>query len=371
MKRICYVIPTLKMGGTERQLVELLRGLVHDHGIAVVCSRKEGVLAGDVRRMGIEVRVLNARSGWDFTVRRKLLRVFRTRKPDIVHTFMFGFDLFANQAARAAGVPVVISSRRQLATWKQRRHVFIQKRANRLVDCIVANSRAVAEFAAKQENADPSLFRIIHNGINADEFVSGIDTRLVRERFQIPFHRHVIGIVANFSPVKDLHLFVETACALIKRRPDVHFVMVGTGLLVNEIERAIAECDLADCFTRANTITELADLYALMDVSVLCSKVEGFPNAVLESMAAGTPVVATAVGGTKELIEHGETGRLVTTRSPEDLANEIAWVLEHPEQSAAMAQRASQFVRTELTSEKMVDGYRALYSELLGKCSST
>lgn len=367
MTRVCYVIPSLSVGGTERQLVALLRGLVKDHELRVVCTRRGGALAGDVHRLGVDVRVLGARSGWDFTMENALYRFLRAHPADVVHSSLFGFDLFVNRAARKAGVPVVISSRRQLATWKRWRHLFIQKRANRLVDCIVANSRAVAEFAAEQERADPALFRVIYNGMNADEFVSTAELHQLRKRYRIPFHRRVIGLVANFAPVKDHPLFVATARALVTRRADVHFLTVGTGPDAHKIDRMVAHRDLSDCFTRLSTLAELPDLYRLMDVSVLCSKVEGFPNAVIESMAAGVPVVAAAVGGIPEIIQHEKTGRLVNTRAPEDFAREIAWVLDHPDESDAMARRAAQFVRSELTLDRMADNYRALYDELLAE----
>lgn len=365
MMRICYVIPTLGVGGTEGQVVQLLHGLVRGNDLSVVCTRKDGALSGDARRMGIDVRVIGGWSGWDFTTERKFLHLFRHNRPDVVHSFMFGFDLWANRAARRAGVPVLVSSRRQQATWKKRRHVALQRLANRYVDCIVANSNAAAEFAQRQEGADPALFRVIHNGIRADDFVSSADPKLVRKRYKIPFHRHIIGIVANFSPVKDHALFVDAARALIARRADVHFVMAGIGPLLETTQRRILDYGIEDCFTRITTIAELPDLYSLMDCCVLCSKTEGFPNAVIESMAAGTPVVAAATGGTVELVRHGETGRLVSTRNPEDFAAEMEWVLTHPEESGAMARNAARFVRRELAVEKMAGAYRALYAELL------
>ncbi len=369
MKRVCYVIPSLSVGGTEKQLIALMRGLVEDHELTVFCTDHDGALAGDVRRLGAIVRVIGSWSGWDFTMKYQIARMFRNHRPDVVHTFMFGFDYYANRAARETGVPVVISSRRQLATWRKPRHIALQRRANRLVDCIVANSHAVAEFAATQERADRALFRVIPNGINTEAFVSGADPHHVRQRYKIPFHTHVIGIVAKFSPVKDYPLFVETAQELARRRPDVHFLMVGTGPLRKQVARLIAQRGLIDRFTRVSTIEELADLYRLMEVSVLCSKVEGFPNAVIESMAAGTPVVAAAVGGVPELVQDGQTGRLVDTRDPGDFADAIDWVLAHPEESQAMAARGAQYVRTHLPMEKMVSAYRQLYAELLADSS--
>jgi glycosyltransferase involved in cell wall biosynthesis len=366
MIRIVYVIPSLSVGGTEWQLIYLVRGLAKDHEMSIICTRHDGALAGDARRAGAYVRVVGSRfGGWDFTITRKLARMFRGFRPDVVHLFMFGFDLWPALAARQAGVPVVVSSRRQLATWQKRRHVWIQRKANKLVDCIVANSRAVAEFAMKQEGADAGLLRIIPNGVCADEFVSNVELRQARRRYGIPLNTHVIGIVANFTPVKDYPVFVNMAQALLRRRTDLHFLMVGAGPDVSQIERLIEKRGLRDYFTRISTISERPDLYALMDVFVLCSREEGFPNALIEAMAAGRPVVVAARGGMLEAVSEGVTGRLVQSRAPEDFADAVAWVLDHPADSRRMAAQAAQYVREELTMEAMVARYRALYAELL------
>lgn len=368
LKRICYVIPTLSVGGTEKQLVNLIRGLVKDHEITVICTKYAGALAGDVRRAGGFIRELRTHSGWSPTLKYKLTHAFRNHRPDIVHSFMFGFDLAVNRAARAVGVPIVISSRRQISTWKKRRHILVQKKANKYVDCVVSNSEAVSEFAIKQEHADPSMFRVIHNGIDADKLVRDADRNHLRYRFKIPpFHSNVIGIVANFSPVKDHELFVRIAENLAGRRPDVHFVLVGRGPLVDRIEKLVVQYGIEDRFTHTTSLEEIPELYALMDVSVLCSKSEGFPNAAMEAMAAGTPVVAPDVGGIPELIKHGETGRLVSSRKPSDFADEINWLLENPEESAAMTQRAGECIRENFSIQKMAKSYRDLYTELLVK----
>lgn len=367
MMRVCYVIPTLDMGGTERQLLYLVQGLARDCELTVICTKHTGTLAGDVRRAGARVLDLGVRSGWDPSAWWKLRRLFGVHRPDVVHSFLFGFDLYANLAARQTGVPVVISSRRQLAAWKKRRHLFIQRRANQLVDCIVANSRAVAGFAIEQERADPSLFRVVPNGIAPDLFVCRSEPHMLRLRYNIPFHRRVIGIVANFSPVKDHDLFVRMAEELLRRRADVHFLMVGIGPRAKSVERHLRGRGLSDCFTRVASIAEIADLYALMDVSVLCSKAEGFPNAVIESMAASRPVVAAAVGGIPEIIADGDTGRLVASRDPRAFADAVEWVLDHPEEGRAMAERGASFVRSQFSVERMVEGYRALYAECLAQ----
>lgn len=365
MNRVCFVIPSLGAGGTERQLNCLIRGLVSDHEVTVICTREPGALAGEVRRLGAFVRVLDSWGGWDIRLRRRVQKVFRGHRPDIVHTFMFGFDYAVNRAARGTGVPVVLSSRRQLATWKKPRHIRLQKRGNKLVDGVVANSRAVAEFAVEQEGLREDLVHVIHNGFFSDDFVSTADPKQIRLRYKLPFHTHVIGIVANFSPVKDHAKFLDVAEQLMNRRDDCHFLMVGTGPQRKEIQRVIRSRDWTDRFTRVATLGELADLYRIMAVSVLCSKVEGFPNVVMESMAMGVPVVAPDVGGIPELVDDGVTGKLVASGTPSDYADAIDWVLDHPEESQAMGSRAAKHVRTTLSTEAMVSAYRALYNKLL------
>ncbi len=365
MIRVFYVIPSLSVGGTERQLTELVRGLVEDHDITVVCTRHDGALAGDARRAGAKLHILGTGTAWNPSLYWKLRTEFLRHQPHVVHSFMFGFDLAVNAAARSVRVPAVISSRRELATWMKRRHYFMQNWANRYVDCVVANSGAVAEYSKTHEHLDAAKVNVIFNGVDADEFVSRTDRHHLRLRYRIPFHRHIVGIAANFSPVKDHALFVRIAESLLKRRADLHFLMAGTGPLVDTIHDMVRKRGMESCFTRATTLQEIRDLYALMDVSVLCSKVEGFPNAVMESMAAGRPVVAAAVGGIPEILQDGVTGRLVPSRDPEAFADAIEWVLNNSAESAAMAERASAFVRAEFTIEKMVGAYRSLYAKLL------
>lgn len=369
MKRVCFVIPSLEAGGTERQLVYLIEGLARDHEVTVICTRHTGAFAGRAHRGGARIYTLDSRSGWDFTMRQKLRKLFRGHRPDIVHSFMFGFDYAVTRAARDTGVPVVVSGRRQLATWKNPRHIRLQKKANKLVGCIVANSHAVARFAAEQEHADPNLFRVIPNGIHADDFTSTTDDNHLRARFDVPAHTYPIGIIANYSPVKDHRLFLDIAGEVMRRRMDVHFLMIGDGRGRRAIEREIRARGWRDRFTLVSSTGEIADLLRLMAVSVLCSKSEGFPNVIMESMAAGTPVVAAAVGGVPELVQHGETGLLVESRRPEDFADAVEWVLDHPDEGRAVAGRAGERLRTEFTVHTMVDAHRTLYRELLASSS--
>jgi len=363
--RIAWVIPTMRVGGSELQLLHLIRGLAQDFEMTLICTRSEGALIGDARRVGVYVRVLDAPSGWDFRVQYRLQHIFSAHMPHIMHTYLSGFDLFANRAAHKAGIPLVLSSRRELATWQKKRHLFLQRRANAYTDAVVANSRAVAAYAAEREGRPLADYRVIPNGINAEAYVSSVSRAQVAARFKVPRNTLNVGMIANFSAVKDHRLFVDMAERILARRKDVHFLLIGTGKLVDPIRNLIGRRNLEGHFTRVGTVGEVADLLHLTDVAVLTSRMEGFPNAIMEYMASRTPCVAAAVGGIPELIQDGKTGVLLPQRDADSFAGAVCALLDDPERRAALGQAAGEWVRETLPMEKMVESHRRLYHELL------
>lgn len=365
LPRVAFVVPTMSVGGTEVQVLRLIKGLHDEFEITLICMREGGALIGDARRAGAYVRMVYGRGGWDFRAEWKLRRILHSHTPHILHTFLFGFDLWANRAARWAGVPVVLSSCRELATWKKKRHIAMQRWANRYSDAVIANSAAAADFAAQQEGLARERYRVIYNGIPADDYVSRIDLRQLRKRYRIPPGIRVVGMVANFTPVKDHALFVQMAERMLEKNDNLRFIFVGAGPLLGQVHHMIERRGIRTHFDRIITVSEMADVLAVFDVAVLCSKMEGFPNALMEAMAAGRPVVAPDVGGVRELVRDGETGRLVASRDPREWAAAVEHLLEHHEEAEAMGQRAAAYVRRELAVDRMINEYRALYHEFL------
>lgn len=355
---LCIVIPSLAPGGTERQAIHLINGLSPDFEVHVICTREPGVWATQV---ACEVMALKIKSGWDPRQSGMLSRRFRARRPDIVQTYLSGFDVAVNVAARRAGVPVIVSSRRERATWKKRRHVWLQRRANRYVDAIVANSRAVAEYAAAQEEETLERYTVIYNGVEAPPAGSSN----ARSELVLPGTAPVVGMVANFSADKDHALFVDMAERIRACRADAHFVLVGEGPLRESVQRAVVQRGLGDAFRFVLTCKDATPLYSAFDVAVLTSKTEGLPNVVLEAMAAGRPVVATNVGGVPEVIAHGETGMLVSTRNPEDFAEAVLKLLENRNEAVQLGANAAAHVRDRFSVDAMVRAHRDLYLGLL------
>ncbi len=360
--KLAFVIPTVAPGGTERQLLYLTEALSDQFEVRVLCTTVAGTWAW---KLPCEFSTLGCRGGWDPRIQSRAHDFFSKFRPAIVHSFMFGFDYAINVAARRAAVPVVVSSRRELATWMRPRHIRQQRNANRLVDCIVVNSNAVAHFACRQEGANEDLFQVIPNGIDIEKFQSAIRPEAARVELGLPPNSPVLGMVANFSPVKDHESFVEIAAQFARDRHDVQFLLVGDGPLRRRTERQLRERGLVD---RTRVVTGRSDLalcYRAMSVSVLCSKVEGFPNAALESMAARVPFVGPAVGGIPEIIDDGETGVLIPGRSPKAFAAAIARLLEAPRECKRIAERAYAKVSSEFTIRALAEQHANLYERLL------
>ncbi len=370
LRRICFVIPTLDTGGTERQLVHLAHNLATDYEVTVFCTRKEGHWAPILRESGIYVRrvpCLRLPGGYCLFQTRQFCRLFRNHRPDILHTFLFGFDLPVNRAARLTGVPVIISSRRELATWQKSHHLAMQRAANTLVNGIVANSRAVADYAIRAEGLSTHRVRVIYNGVDTDAFAETPDVAAIRRELGIPERARVVGMVANFSPVKDHDLFLDMATLLAKDEPDIHFLLIGKGALKRHVQRKARKCRIHRQLKILSVEGTPPEWYYVMDVVTLCSKVEGFPNALLEAMAAARPIVATAVGGVPELITDGVHGKLITSREPAEFAAAVRLLLRDKELACRLGTNAAAHARESFSLSRMFAQYRALYNELLAQ----
>ncbi len=365
LPRVCYVIPSLAEGGTERQLLYLAEGLAEKWDQTILCTGALGEWAAAAAKFA-SVKTLNCRGGWDIRAYSRALAAFRAARPDVVQTFLSGFDFWINKAARRTGVPVVVSARRELADWMRPRHLFMQRAANRYVDAIVANSHAVLEYARIRERL-PAHIRtdVIYNGVPAAQRSSDAGRADARRKLNIAADCLHVGMVANFSPVKDHALFLDIADQLSRSRGDVHFLLTGTGPLRDSIAQEVEVRGLYDRVHLLGPDVGVGTAYAAMNLFVLTSKVEGCPNVVLEAMAHGLPVVAGRVGGVPEIVRDGDTGVLVDSRDPREWSRVIESIMSVPDRRIMLGTAGHARVASEFAVEKMTSAYDALYRSLL------
>ncbi|MBI3988696.1 MAG: glycosyltransferase [candidate division NC10 bacterium] len=374
--KIAYVIGTLDLGGAERQLVALAKGLDRSRFLPVIfCLTATGPLITDLAEAGVKTRCFGLRGlkVWrnPLRVARALLTFFadlKKEKPEIVHGLLFHAYILGTFAAKIAGVPIVIASRRSLGRFKERKwHYLVAERlANRMTDLIIANAEAVKEDVIHQEKVKLSKVRVMYNGIDPSLYDLPPDPTL-RASLGIPEAARVVGIVANLIHYKG-HRFFLHACQAIKRKsPEVMFLLIGDGPCREVLEDLARELGLEKDVLFLGSRQDVPHLLALMDVVVLPSLEEGFPNAVLEAMAAGKPVVATEVGGVPEVIVHRKTGLLVPPKDPQALADAIIELLDDPQLALEMGRAGRERVTKEFGLDRMIREMEGLYEELIAR----
>jgi glycosyltransferase involved in cell wall biosynthesis len=275
-------------------------------------------------------------------------------------------DMVGRIAARSAGIPAVAVSRGWTGeNLKVRCYDALDRINLRWMDRVVCVSEAQARKVCRTGVPDRQI-QVIRNAIRAERFAEpdpAFRTRLLA-MFPTPPSR-VIGAAGRLSPEKGFGVLIESARRVLRAEPTAGIVVFGDGPLRVSLERQIERAGLTGRFVLAGFRTDLDRFIPWFDVMTLPSFTEGLPNVVLEACAAGVPVVATAVGGTPEVIEDGDNGYLTTPGDPHSLAGCLLAALESDEARRGMGQRGQQRVREEFTFEAQARQYRRLFAELV------
>lgn len=350
------------MGGAERNLV-LLAKYFRERGVKVtVLCLKGGEVSDLLKKDGFPVHILNLGKILSF---KGLCGIWKIRslihreKVSAVMTYHLSSDIIGCCIATITRVPV-ISSRRDLGFQLSAKHNLFYRLCNRQYTAITAVSVAVKDAVVDTQGVDPSRVTVIHNGV-APEFFSYPKNK--EKDYGIANNQIKICCLANIRPIKGHDFLLESIGLLKASNSDFVFYFVGLfdkdDPYFQELQRKIRELKIEDHVRFIGGIpgNEVFEFLRKMDISVLASLSEGMPNTLLESMAAGLPVVATAVGGSVEVVKHGETGYLVPPEDVEKLSEKILLLLENPEKRQEMAQKARQRFRKKFFIEIMTDRY--------------
>jgi L-malate glycosyltransferase len=349
---------TLQVGGTERQFATLVESLSRERfDVHAACLRRIGGLTarlGEIAEFPLGGRLISLRS------QRAQLEMARAMRRDgiaVAHAFDFYTNLMLIPAARLAGVPV-IGSHRQLGDLLSRAKFKAQSWAFRFCDRVVCNSRAAAASLRTAGLPEPKL-EIIPNGLPEQAFAACAPA-IPRKAGTVR-----LGMIARMNnPVKNHPAFLQAAAKLSQTFPAVEFVLVGDGPLRPGLEQLAAELGIKEKVAFVGERHDIPAMLASLDVSVLISSSESLSNAILESMAAGVPVVATEVGGNPELVKPGETGLLVPPGDQEKLVQALARLVRDPDLRSQYAARSKEFARAHFHIDEVCRRFEQLYMTL-------
>ena len=359
--RIVYVIGQLGFGGTERQLVDLVTRLPKDRFEPVVCSLTDrGPMTDELLDAGVRVVSLDKRRGIGSGALARLVRFLKSERPALLHTYLFSANWRGVVAGRLARVPVVVTSYRNVDIHSKRALLTLERSLAGLPDYVTANAGAVGRHVEEAHGVDPKRIRVIYNGVDVERLRP---TDVGRRE---PKGRTVV-MIASLTTKKDPLSFVEAASSVAERLDDVIFDVVGDGPLRSDMERLAAERGLGERLRLLGQTRDIASVLASADVSVLTSLKEGCSNVLLESMAAGVPVVVTDVGGNAELVDDGVTGYVVPPRDPAAVADRVIGILENPSLASDMACAARERATSEFSTDRMVERTIEFYREAIGR----
>jgi glycosyltransferase involved in cell wall biosynthesis len=362
MKKILYVIPRLAEAGTEKHLLLLVKGLdARKFEVHVCClfATKDKDFATP---SGIKLICLNRRSIYDLRIIIDLINLIRREKYDVVHTYLFGFHYLGLLPAKLIGVPLKISSRREIAFWKKTHHCLLENFGNIFADRIIACSHAVADFSRKTEVFSRNKIIVIYNGICTQKFRNIEKSQEIMNEFGISTNNLVIGSVGNLSFVKNHLVLLEAMVLLIREFPYIKCILVGDGHLRREIESAVHRLGLKKNVLLVGRRQDIERILSVFDIFVLSSLSEGLPNALIEAMSCGVPVAASNCGGIPEIIKDGENGILFDPRSPQAIAEAISRLLKDSQLRNTFSVLGRALIERGFNLEKMVREYDLIYS---------
>lgn len=355
-------------GGPERQMLGLANALVFD-AQTVFCSFKEGGLSGafldEAQRQGFEAHSLEHDTPNFSSAVRELTDQLRGTSADILFCHGYKSSILGRFAARRAGIPVVAVSRGWTYENSKVRVYELLDRINlRWMDRVVCVSEAQAAKVLRAGVPEQSIV-VIPNAIDSARFRDrDPGARLELENLFPQRIRRIVGAVGRLSPEKGFTDLIDAAALIARQDSTVGFALFGDGVLEQALRARIVAHGLSERFVLAGFRPDLDRVFPHLDLLVQSSHTEGMPNVVLEACAAGVPVVATAVGGTPEIVEDSVSGHLVPIGDPATIARVVLRVLDDEAHSQSLANRAQQRIRSSFTFEAQAASYRALLHEL-------
>ncbi len=362
--KVFHLITELDAGGAQSVLLSLLQ-----HGSSRFTHRVACLYNGDklmaqrIRALGVPVTDVRLTALWRADAFFRLALLLRRERPFILHGWMFHGNLLARLAGWAAGVPHVITHRHNTEIGGMRRE-RLKRLTRRLDERVIAICELARQNEIERTAVSPDKVMTIYNGIDLAPFQQAADTA-VRREFGIPDDAPLLGVVGRLHPQKGHTHLLAAFPAIRQAHPAARLLVVGDGALLMPFMALVEAMGMADSVILTGTRADVPEILAALDLFVLPSLWEGLPIVLLEAMAAGLPVAATAVGGTPELVVDGETGLLVPPADPGALATAVNRLLDDPAAARRMGQAGQERVSRHFTVRRMADQIESLYLSLL------
>jgi len=361
-------------GGAENHLADVVANLNKDLFKCFVCSFKSdnGLIVRKIKQRVAEFVPLSVGRLLSVSAFRNAihLRQFILKHNiHIVQTFLIKSDTYGAIIARFSGVPIIISSRRDMGDLKERKHLFLNRLVNPFIDHFIAVCDSVRESVAAIESIPLSKITTIYNGVDIKRFDKLPESQIkpFRELLEVYPDDFVVGSVAHFRPEKAYHIFFEGIKKVKEEIKNLKVVCVGYPLNLGKHFVRYCEEEKMDCFIRfVGGVEDVRPYMQLMDVLCLIpNSNEGFSNSILQGMAMGKPIIASDVGGNRESVIHRKTGLIIPPDNSDAFADAILELYKNRSLRLAMGEEGRKRIESEFTTDRMINRMENLYNDLL------
>jgi glycosyltransferase involved in cell wall biosynthesis len=360
---ILQISSASSFGGGERYVVDLTNALVargHDVYVAV---RPGSPLTRHLQLSSEKIVTLPLRNALDVQSARELEKFVRRKEIDVVHAHMARDYSLASYAAHRRQTKFIVT--RHVLFKLNRLHRHTLSRAAR----VIAVSQAVAKELRTSQVVRNDQIAVIHNGIDVESIRKtcavlhrGVFLRTIGLPVGVPYDGALVGSIGELRTLKRHDDFIRAAALILKEFPETQFVLAGVGEVREQLEKLVAELRLTDRFHFLGWLDDADKLLCAMDVFVSASETESFGLAIVEAMAAGTAVVATATEGAQEVIDDQKTGLLVPIGDVKQIARSVVNLLSDPEKRERIAIQSAESAAKRFSLKRMVDEIEKIYS---------
>lgn len=367
---LAYVVNALNPGGTEKLVVEMARVFAREYDLSVICLDHPGTWGRMLRAEGIPVHCLWRQPGMDLTMPGKLARLFRATRARIVHAHQCTPWFYSALSRLRYRKPRLLLEEhgRFYPEVVNRKRAFVNRTLIRkLTHRFVAVSEDVRTRLERYEGLSAPQIRVIYNGVSPPSPLDAARRAALRAELGFAENDFVVGTVGRFDPIKNLPMLVRALGAVSAETPALRGLLVGDGPEFPAVRSQVDANGLKDRVRLTGFREDARQLAQCMDLFVLPSFSEGTSMALLEAMAAGVPVIVTAVGGNPEIVVANESGWVVPSDDTAALQLAITEAIRDPAERLRRAEAGRHRFQESFGIERMMDHYRHLYLDLLAR----
>lgn len=368
--RVLMTIRQGKIGGGETHVLDLVKELDKKHFEPYVLSFTDGPMVQELKKINIPCRVIYTETPFDFRIWKKVKKIMKSLHIDLVHAH--GTRALSNSfwAAKKLQIPLIYtvhgwSFHQNDNLLKYRLKLWLESFLTKQSGCVINVSKSNQNDGINKFNMKRSV--VIYNGIDHKKFSLKNTYNDIRASFKIPEDKLLVGYIARFTNQKDPKTMIEAIKLALEQNNSLMFLMVGDGELKASTEKLIHIHKLEDKVIFTGFRTDIPDILNAIDIYCLPSLWEGLPIGLLEAMAMGKAVIATAVDGTKEIIQHEINGVLIDVKSPKELANHIVRLSFNKTDIQTLGAHAKQFVKHVFDIKKMTKSTENVYAKMCNK----